>query len=184
MMPSTQARLTKQGGHRGIGGHFGHVARLATGLVHVVTVQPLKVRHLLGKLAYAIALFVQSNGVKLVTCSAERGITNLRTLPGNESAGGGPHNLLVARIDTVRPMLDMLALHGRVNDEVSDEALAVSEILFGNLVAYRAGDAVGSLGIALLVHVEGKMRKDATLLSREVRLVVRHWHVAMRAFVL
>jgi hypothetical protein len=64
----------------------------------------------------------------------------------------------MAGIDVVRPMLGMLALAiWRINYEIADETGPGPEVLFGNLMTYRAGDAIRGRGGVLLIGIERKV---------------------------
>src|SRR5215471_3676124 len=91
----------------------------------------------------------------------------------------------MAGIDGEWPMLQALIWpHWRINYEVADKAGSSAEILFGNLVTNRTGDAICGFGITSLVRIKGEMRKDFLLFSSGKGFVVRHRHVAARTFVL
>src|SRR6202049_2138828 len=90
----------------------------------------------------------------------------------------------MAGVDVERPMLGVIALIRRIDYEITDEAGRSPEILFRNLMAYRAGDAVFSLRVALFVRIKRKVREDLRLFILHARLIFHDGHVAMRAFVL
>src|SRR5260370_33070213 len=91
----------------------------------------------------------------------------------------------MAGIDVVRPMLGVTALIVRcINYEIPDEAGRSPQVLFRNLMTYRARDAVLGFRVGLFVRIKRNVREDRRLFIPLARFILHDGHVAMRTFVL
>src|SRR5258706_14719183 len=95
------------------------------------------------------------------------------------------HDARVPRVHFEGAILGALVrILGGVHDESAVEALGRAEPIGADLMAHRAGNAVGRLATLLVAHIEREMREDLSLPAAQLGLVARDRHVARRALIL
>ena len=160
-----------------------HVWQLC--VVLVVAVQPLLIGHLFRQLADRPGPAASSACVKSVWQVAHSSESRM-CVP---SVGLNVADEIITRglavLDLERTVDRPLAgWPRRVDLEAADEALALAEVVRRDLMADRAGHAVGGQAIAGLRLDERQVREHFALVARELRFVPRGRHVADRALVL
>src|SRR5712672_2062857 len=165
--------------------YFRHVARLATAPVHIIAVQPFRVRHLFRQRSHFFPARSKSLRFERVASAAERRVPNMRRFRGTKSCRRSMHNALPSVIDRKRAILRMLPLRRwRINHESPVETFRSPQLVLRNLMTHRTRHAVLGLSVILLVLIEWKVRKNLPLVAFHLGLKARNRHMADRTFIL
>ena len=161
-----------------------HVAVLAALFFAKVALQPLLIRHLLRKLADLLSSGSQRRGDQRVAGRAQFRLPDVIALGRTVSARRRSHDAVLPVFDFKRPIFFALAqVADCIHDESANQAFARSQLLFGDLVAKRARDAVLSHPVQTVIRAKRKMRENLAFVSIEFGLIASHRHVAFRALI-
>ena len=180
MSEEVLSRLAKHIRDRHLFFDRGHVARLAAFFFSKGAMAPFQIGHLFGQAADHLALRSSRLRVERVASCAEFRLLDVRRLGGFE-ASGGPHDRRMSGIDLESAIYRPLGSLRHIDHVSTGEAIGCAEFLIRDLMANRAGHAVGrkaSAGRGTLAY--GQMREHGAPSTGSPRLCCRHRHMTDR----